>query len=143
MQSPKEKAPEALPVVPTKEYIQKKLAQYDRSPFVEALAAFVAVLPAEDDLRDFAKRNPDKWTNALRHLASLAGFADQVNVVVADLSQLSDSQLMARILAREQMLRETDGGSGIGAGSGKQPNAPASERPPIEDVDFEEIPPQT
>jgi hypothetical protein len=80
--------------------IEAKLRNYDRAPFMDLLAEWMHCFPEPDSLKLFADKYPDRYIQAMAHLARIAGYTDKtessVNVNV-NVRQLSDSQLEDRL----------------------------------------------
>jgi hypothetical protein len=88
--------------IPSGDELRMRLRQYDRTPFLDLLAIWLESAPSEDQIKSFARKNPDKWVNSLSQIARTAGFTDKtelthnINLVVG---QMSDSQLEDRLRA--------------------------------------------
>lgn len=78
--------------------IRGKLRQYDRTPFLDLLSAWLECSPTPEALLDFADRYPDRYASSLLSIGRIAGFAER-REISADISgkiqveHLSDSQL--------------------------------------------------
>lgn len=80
--------------------IRQKLRQYDRTPFLDLLAAYVECAPTPEAMEAFATKYPDRYINALTALGRLAGFTEKREVEFSgnvNVRQLSDSQLEDRL----------------------------------------------
>jgi len=113
----------------TGDELRARLKQYDRSPFMELLAKFIECVPTEDALRAFARKNPDKWVNAIFAIQRMSGYTEKtettvnMNLAVA-VGRMSDSQL-------EDKLREM--GIDPGALAPPQLELEAETAPPVID----------
>jgi hypothetical protein len=115
--------------------LRAKLAQYDRTPFVDLLAVWMECIPSVDRLEQFAEKYPDRYIRGLVDLGRLAGFADKTQIdmsLTTQIGTLSDSQL-------EDRLRKAAERLGV-----PLPNLPMLElkaEPQKEKGDLGEIPP--
>lgn len=76
--------------------VAAQLRKYDRRPFIDLLAKFMELGPTDEDIHALAARSPEKWAQAIRGLASLAGFAERVEIdhnINLNIGRMSDSQL--------------------------------------------------
>jgi hypothetical protein len=84
-----------------------ELASQQRAPFQRELARWLANAPDDADIRAFAAKSPDRWSQGVAILTRAAGFTEKTEVVgdanltafVRRLQGLSDSDL-ERELAR-------------------------------------------
>jgi hypothetical protein len=88
--------------------ISSMLRSYDRTPFMDVLAAFLECGPEPEDIIAFAAKKPDLWAKAVADLARLSGYTEKQEVLhTVNVNQMSDSQLedkaaeMARALGLE------------------------------------------
>lgn len=78
----------------TSEDIRASLRRYDRSPFLDLLAAWMECAPQAEDVISMAAKKPDVWVRGLSDLAKMSGFTDKQEVIHTHrLDQMSDSQL--------------------------------------------------
>ena len=90
--------------------ILENIAVQNREPFRLELARLLECAPDEKSLALFAKKSPDRWVNAVRSLAHLAGYSDN-SVPTGDtniymqINQLPDSQLLE---ALQDTLKQID-----------------------------------
>lgn len=96
-----EKPPEA-----TVKELQARLAKYDRSPFTDVLATWLAHLPPGEALADLAMRDPYKWAKAMATLAPLAGFVMEKKEVHhrVSLEHMSDMELLQFVTAQRKAI---------------------------------------
>jgi hypothetical protein len=80
--------------------IDAKLRNYDRTPFLDLLAAYLDAFPSAEALEAFAEKYPDRYVTALGHIARVAGYTDKtessINVNI-NVRAMSDSQLEDRL----------------------------------------------
>lgn len=77
-----------------------QLRRYDRTPFLELLAAWMECAPSLEAIEAFAIKKPDLWVKAMTDLAKISGYSEkQETIHTIRVDQLSDSQLEDR--ARE------------------------------------------
>lgn len=91
----------------TGDELRRRLQAYDRTPFLDLLGVFLECAPTELDIKAMAKKNPDKWMNAMSQLARTAGFTDKTETthnVNLNIGQMSDSQLEDRVRHLQQQL---------------------------------------
>lgn len=84
----------------TREQIQHKLRQYDRTPFLDVLADWLQAAPTGEAIRKWAEEKPHLFANALSTLGRLSGFAETKNINLSgsiDLTTMSDSQIEDRL----------------------------------------------
>jgi len=96
-----------------------------RQPFVEILSELIAGIPTPENIRAFAADHPDRWVNAIKGMANLAGYHDKLDIsgsIALDVNKLGDAQLMERL---EDLGKKIDG-MGIRGGI-------------VTDAEFEEI----
>lgn len=84
----------------TAEQIREKLRKWDRSPFMDLVAAWLECAPTPEALVSFADRFPDRYAASLLALSRVAGFADKKEItadvsgtVIHRVEEMSDSQL--------------------------------------------------
>lgn len=89
--------------------LRDTLDRYSRKPFVDALTAFLRCRPDDISVFEWARQHPDRWANAVNVMAKLSGYADQqeINLNITDTSQMSDAQLLQRLMdLRERLNNE-------------------------------------
>ena len=81
-----------------------------REPFQRALASMMQCAPDPDSIKNFAKKSPDRWAQAVSQLARLAGYHDESvpNINVLLIGQLSDADLMKRLSNLRNPLKGSD-----------------------------------
>lgn len=87
--------------------LRKHLHQYDRTPFLDLLAAWLECAPSAEDVEAFASLHPDKYINALKNLGLLAGFTEKREVAwtgTLNVNDMSDSQLEDALMERARAL---------------------------------------
>lgn len=78
----------------TADDLRSALRRYDRSPFLDLLAAWLECAPQPEDVISLAAKKPDVWAKGLSDLAKLSGFTEKQEVIHSHrLDQMSDSQL--------------------------------------------------
>lgn len=78
----------------TADDIRAALRRYDRSPFLDLLAAWMECAPQVEDVIALASKKPDVWVRGLADLAKMSGFTEKQEVIHTHrLDQMSDSQL--------------------------------------------------
>ena len=78
----------------TADDLRSALRRYDRSPFLDLLAAWMECAPTVEDVLSLATRKPDIWVKGLTDLAKMGGFTEKQEVIHSHrLDQMSDSQL--------------------------------------------------
>jgi len=81
-----------------------ELEAFGRGPFREALVDLLEAKPNVEDLRAFAKRFPDRWSQAVTIIAKLAGYHEtkvyEGNLHVL-IHQMSDSALLKELESSE------------------------------------------
>lgn len=73
---------------------------FSRQPFVEILSELISGVPTPEAIRTFAEDHPDRWVNAVKGMANLAGFHDKLEIegsLAKDISKLGDAQLIAKL----------------------------------------------
>ena len=79
------------------EQIRQNIEVLNRDPFREQLARLLRCSPNDAALKAFARKNPDKWAQALKQLAALAGYQDKQSVSETNIynmiNVMPDSQL--------------------------------------------------
>lgn len=92
------------------ERLEREFTRMNRAPFRKILAQLINAAPTEENIREFAKKNPDKWASAVGTIATLAGFEKGagVNINLYNLGEMSDSQLMERREALRKKLKVTE-----------------------------------
>lgn len=86
--------------------LRERVRQYDRTPFLDLLTAWLECGPTPEAVIAFAEKNPDKYINALTSLGKLAGFTEKREVEwhgSLNVGAMSDSQLedkLAEIASR-------------------------------------------
>lgn len=74
--------------------LRSALRRYDRSPFLDLLAAWMDCAPQPEDVISLASRKPDIWVKGLTDLAKMGGYTEKQEVIHSHrLDQMSDSQL--------------------------------------------------
>lgn len=88
--------------------IMDQLVSYNRGPFVEQLAKFLANGPSEAEIRLFAALDPGKWAKAVGDLAKQAGFTERTESlnVNLDITNLGDSEILVHMSGMIKGLRE-------------------------------------
>ena len=91
--------------------ILDKLGRYDRQPFRELLEGFIKASPTQDidGLIAWAKKTPDRWSQALSILGRLAGFTEKSEVIHSNhilITQLSDHELLRRLKQLEDKIKQ-------------------------------------
>jgi hypothetical protein len=95
----------------TQERLFKSLCRYDRTAFMELLAQFLDCAPTPEAIHAFANQHPDRWMTASKALAGVGGFTTErieASVDVANLDEMSDSQLRARLQEALLQLRHSE-----------------------------------
>lgn len=78
----------------TADDLRSALRRYDRSPFLDLLAAWMECAPQAEDVLALATKKPDVWVRGLSDLAKMGGFTEKQEVIHSHrLDQMSDSQL--------------------------------------------------
>lgn len=78
----------------TADDLRSALRRYDRSPFLDLLAAWMECAPTVEDVLSLAAKKPDVWARSLTDLAKMGGFTEKQEVIHSHrLDQMSDSQL--------------------------------------------------
>lgn len=73
---------------------------FSRQPFVEILSELVQGIPTPENIREFAADHPDKWVNAIKTMANLAGYHDKLEIegnIALDINKMGDAQLLAKL----------------------------------------------
>lgn len=73
-----------------------------RQPFRDQVAKLLLAAPTQKAIEELATRAPDRYWQAVAIAARLAGFSDKLEVegnIAVQVSQLSDAELMAQIVA--------------------------------------------
>ncbi len=82
--------------------IAAHIAVQSREPFRQVLELFLAAAPDVDDIAEFARRNPERWAQAVTMIGKLSGFHERMQVdhehrhLVA-IHEMSDMELMQRL----------------------------------------------
>jgi hypothetical protein len=74
--------------------------RFSRGPFVEILSELVHGIPTPENLATFASEHPDKWVNAIKTMANLAGYHDKLEIegnISLDINKMGDAQLLAKL----------------------------------------------
>lgn len=82
----------------TQEEVSAALDQMSRKPFAQFLALLLGAHPTEQNVRDFANRNPDKWASAVNLFSKMTGYSETINInanISHIVTQLSDKDLEA------------------------------------------------
>jgi hypothetical protein len=79
----------------TADDIRTAMRKYNRSPFQDLMAVWLEQGPTAEEIRQFARKSPDKWATAISQMAKTAGFSERrENLNMSfNVSELSDSQL--------------------------------------------------
>lgn len=76
--------------------VRNMLEEQSRKPFTDFLALLLGAHPTEQNILDFANRNPDKWGQAVSTFAKLTGYKDELELTVnvyAQVKTMSDMDL--------------------------------------------------
>ncbi len=96
------------------EKIRGEVELMSRSPFRNLLADLLECAPDKDSLRAFAQKSPDRWAQAIAIAGRLAGYTEKtetdvsVEINIASIKAMSDSQLIAELAAAEARLKALD-----------------------------------
>ena len=80
--------------------LMSEFQAFSRAPFVEILAELVQGIPTPENIRVFANEHPDRWVNAIKTMANLAGYHDKLEIegnIALDVNKMGDAQLMAKL----------------------------------------------
>ena len=80
--------------------LMSEFQAFSRAPFVEILAELVQGIPTPENIRIFAREHPDRWVNAIKTMANLAGYHDKLEIegnIALDINKMGDAQLMAKL----------------------------------------------
>jgi hypothetical protein len=93
---------EADALLPDRETVLRQLLARQRDPFVEELARWLNVGLTEAELRTFAVKSPDRWSQGIAILGRLAGYTDKLEIrtEIASLDAMSDGELEAELCRR-------------------------------------------
>jgi hypothetical protein len=93
---------EADSSLPDRETVLRQLLARQRDPFVEELARWLGVNLTEAELRSFAVKSPDRWSQGIAILGRLAGYTDKLEIRTefASLDAMSDGELEAEVSRR-------------------------------------------
>ena len=92
----------------SKEQIEKILAQFVRSPFRSFLATLLECELTAYEIKDFARKWPDRYASAVTQFARLSGFHERLQVdasLSSEIHNLSDSQLLDKLAELEDKLK--------------------------------------
>lgn len=84
----------------TTDELLSEFQAFSRQPFIEILSEFISGIPTPEAIRAFAEDHPDRWANAVKTMANLAGYHDKLELegnIALDVNKLGDAQLMARL----------------------------------------------
>ena len=84
----------------TRQQLRDKLEQFSRTPFRDVVAHILQCRPDPLSIFEWACKHPDRWANAVAVFAKLGGFVDQqeISLTLVDPSQMSDAQLLQRLV---------------------------------------------
>jgi len=82
--------------------IRAALENRVRSPFRSVLTDWLGASPGEDDLKKFAAKSPDRWSQGLAILGRLSGYSDKLEVdtditVTRRIDSMSDMEMRAEL----------------------------------------------
>lgn len=60
--------------------VRRLLDDQSRKPFADFLALLLGAHPTEQNILDFANRNPDKWAQAVNTFSKLTGYREEFEV---------------------------------------------------------------
>lgn len=76
--------------------VREKLDSLSREPFRDFLALLLGAHPTEQNILDFANKNPDKWATAVSMFSKLTGYREEIDVnmnIYAQVHHMSDMDL--------------------------------------------------
>lgn len=76
--------------------VRAKLDSLSREPFRDFLALLLGAHPTEQNILDFANKNPDKWATAVSMFSKLTGYREEIDVnmnIYAQVHHMSDMDL--------------------------------------------------
>ena len=82
--------------------IAAHVAALSREPFRQVLELFLQAAPDVDSVAQFARRNPERWAQALTMIGKLSGFHERMEVShehrhLLAIHEMSDMELMQRL----------------------------------------------
>jgi len=82
----------------------RELTKFQRTSFVRVLAELLECKPDIASLREFSKKSPDRWAQALSIVAALAGFTKDTGTTINiyNVEKMSDVELARRIAELER-----------------------------------------
>ena len=89
----------SLPAKLSEAEIVAHLNSMSRVPFREGLATLVAAMPSPAELKEWAKKSPDRFAQAIAIFGRLAGYTERTEVFheIRDYSKMSDAELLASV----------------------------------------------
>jgi len=93
----------------SKEQIERMLGEFARSPFRSILATLLECELTADDIKDFARKWPDRYASAVTQFARLSGFHERLQVdasLSTQIHNLSDSQLPAKLAELDNEMKK-------------------------------------
>jgi len=76
--------------------VRNLLEDQSRKPFADFLALLLGAHPTEQNVLDFANRNPDKWSQAVSTFSKLTGYREEIEIthnIYALVKTMSDMDL--------------------------------------------------
>ncbi len=76
------------------------LRAYSREPFHDILASLLAAQPDPEAVKEFARKYPDRWAQAVAIFGRLAGFSEKIKVetnITLKVAGMSDAGLLDRL----------------------------------------------
>lgn len=76
--------------------VRQKLDSLSREPFRDFLSLLLGAHPTEQNILDFANKNPDKWATAVSMFSKLTGYREEIDVnmnIYAQVHHMSDMDL--------------------------------------------------
>ncbi len=76
------------------------LRAYSREPFHDILASLLAAQPDPEAVKEFARKYPDRWAQAVAIFGRLAGFSEKIKVetnITLKVAGMSDAGLLNRL----------------------------------------------
>ena len=82
--------------------IAAHVAVLSREPFRQVLELFLQAAPDADSVAEFARRNPERWAQAVTMIGKLSGFHERMQVDhehrhLLAIHEMSDMELMQRL----------------------------------------------
>ncbi len=96
--------------------IAAAISNLSRTPFREVLGRLIEAEPSVDSVQAFAEKYPDRWAQSIAIMGRLSGFNEKLEVdtnIAVTVSQLSDSQLLAKLSEISAQLKDLNSDSHV------------------------------